>query len=83
VVSVHTVERHLQNAYRKIGVRNCAAAYIVCSQVDGQRPADPPTAAPAPRRQPELPKLANTTTELRAQYGDSCQEARQCIQHQQ
>ena len=31
VVSVHTVERHLQNAYRKIGVRNRsdAAAYIV------------------------------------------------------
>jgi len=31
VVSVHTVERHLQNAYRKVGVRNRsdAAAYIV------------------------------------------------------
>jgi LuxR family maltose regulon positive regulatory protein len=31
VVSIHTVERHLQNAYRKIGVRNRAdaAAYIV------------------------------------------------------
>jgi len=31
VVSVHTVERHLQNAYRKIGVRNRsdAAAYVV------------------------------------------------------
>jgi len=31
VVSVHTVERHLQNAYRKIGVRNRAdaAAYMV------------------------------------------------------
>jgi ATP/maltotriose-dependent transcriptional regulator MalT len=31
VVSVHTVERHLQNAYRKIGVRNRsdAAAYTV------------------------------------------------------
>lgn len=30
VVSVHTVERHLQNAYRKVGVRNRAdaAAYI-------------------------------------------------------
>ena len=30
VVSVHTVERHLQNAYRKIGVRNRAdaAAYM-------------------------------------------------------
>jgi LuxR family transcriptional regulator, maltose regulon positive regulatory protein len=30
VVSVHTVERHLQNAYRKLGVRNRgqAAAYI-------------------------------------------------------
>jgi len=73
---MHTVERHLQNAYRKIGVRNCAAAYIVRSQVDGQRPAEPPTAAPAPRRQPGLPKLANTTTELRAQYGDSRQETR-------
>jgi hypothetical protein len=47
VVSAHTVERHLQNAYRKIGVRNCAdaAAYIVRSQADGQRPAEPPTAA--------------------------------------
>ena len=31
VVSIHTVERHLQNAYRKIGVRNRAdaAAYVV------------------------------------------------------
>jgi DNA-binding CsgD family transcriptional regulator len=31
VVSIHTVERHLQNAYRKIGVRNRAdaAAYAV------------------------------------------------------
>jgi LuxR family maltose regulon positive regulatory protein len=31
VISIHTVERHLQNAYRKIGVRNRAdaAAYIV------------------------------------------------------
>jgi DNA-binding NarL/FixJ family response regulator len=31
VVSVHTIERHLQNAYRKIRVRNRAdaAAYIV------------------------------------------------------
>ena len=30
VVSVHTVERHLQNAYRKVGVRNRAdaAAYM-------------------------------------------------------
>jgi DNA-binding CsgD family transcriptional regulator len=28
---VHTIERHLQNAYRKIGVRNRAdaAAYMV------------------------------------------------------
>lgn len=33
VLSVHTVERHLQNAYRKVGVRNRAdaAAYIVLS----------------------------------------------------
>jgi LuxR family transcriptional regulator, maltose regulon positive regulatory protein len=31
VISVHTVERHLQNAYRKVGVRNRAdaAAYMV------------------------------------------------------
>ena len=31
VLSVHTVERHLQNAYRKVGARNRAdaAAYIV------------------------------------------------------
>ena len=31
VLSVHTVQRHLQNAYRKVGVRNRAeaAAYIV------------------------------------------------------
>ena len=30
MVSVHTVERHLQNAYRKISVRNRAdaAAYM-------------------------------------------------------
>jgi LuxR family transcriptional regulator, maltose regulon positive regulatory protein len=36
VVSIHTIERHLQNAYRKIGVRNRAdaAAYIVRSQTD-------------------------------------------------
>jgi hypothetical protein len=54
VVSVHAIERHLQNAYRKIGVRNCAAAYTVRSQVDGQRPAEPPTAARTPRRQPEF-----------------------------
>lgn len=26
VISVHTVERHLQNAYRKVGVHNRAAA---------------------------------------------------------
>lgn len=33
VLSVHTVERHLQNAYRKVGLRNRAeaAAYIVRS----------------------------------------------------
>jgi hypothetical protein len=79
VVSVHTVEWRLQNAYRKIGVRNRAnaAAYMVRSQVDGQRPAEPPTAAPAPRQQqPELRKPANTTTEPRVQYGDSSQEVR-------
>jgi DNA-binding NarL/FixJ family response regulator len=31
VLSIHTIERHLQNAYRKIGVRNRAdaAAYAV------------------------------------------------------
>jgi transposase len=35
VISVHTVERHLQNAYRKVGVRNRAdAAYM------SARPAD-------------------------------------------
>jgi len=35
VVSVHTVERHLQNAYRKVGVRNRAdaAAYITRTTV--------------------------------------------------
>jgi LuxR family maltose regulon positive regulatory protein len=35
VVSIHTVERHLQNAYRKIGVRNRAdaAAYIVRTEL--------------------------------------------------
>jgi len=35
VVSVHTVERHLQNAYRKVGVRNRAdaAAYITRTMV--------------------------------------------------
>jgi DNA-binding CsgD family transcriptional regulator len=41
MVSVHTVERHLQNAYRKIGVRNRAdaAAYMVrhdSSRQDGR-----------------------------------------------
>jgi LuxR family transcriptional regulator, maltose regulon positive regulatory protein len=44
VVSIHTIERHLQNAYRKIGVRNRAdaAAYIVRSafQTADLRPAD-------------------------------------------
>jgi LuxR family transcriptional regulator, maltose regulon positive regulatory protein len=36
VVSVHTVERHLQNAYRKVGVRNRAdaAAYMARSGRD-------------------------------------------------
>lgn len=35
VVSIHTVERHLQNAYRKIGVRNRAdaAAYTVRTEL--------------------------------------------------
>jgi LuxR family transcriptional regulator, maltose regulon positive regulatory protein len=35
VVSIHTVERHLQNAYRKIGVRNRAdaAAYMVRTEL--------------------------------------------------
>jgi DNA-binding NarL/FixJ family response regulator len=35
VVSIHTIERHLQNAYRKIGVRNRAdaAAYIVRTEL--------------------------------------------------
>jgi LuxR family transcriptional regulator, maltose regulon positive regulatory protein len=39
VLSVHTVERHLQNAYRKIGVRNRAdaAAYVVRHE-DGRLP---------------------------------------------
>jgi DNA-binding NarL/FixJ family response regulator len=41
VVSVHTVERHLQNAYRKIGVRNRsdAAAYIVRQEALAATPA--------------------------------------------
>jgi DNA-binding NarL/FixJ family response regulator len=35
VLSVHTVERHLQNAYRKVGVRNRAdaAAYMARDQM--------------------------------------------------
>jgi LuxR family transcriptional regulator, maltose regulon positive regulatory protein len=39
VLSIHTVERHLQNAYRKIGARNRAdaAAYMV-RQEDDDRP---------------------------------------------
>ncbi len=55
VVSVHTVERHLQNAYRKIGVRNRAdaAAYIARQEAGAWRhdeehppaqPASPSTA---------------------------------------
>lgn len=47
------------------------AAFVVATMI----PVTLGTAAPAPRRQPELPKLVNTTTELRAQYGDSRQEA--------
>jgi len=41
VVSVHTVERHLQNAYRKVGVRNRsdAAAYIVRREAVAATPA--------------------------------------------
>jgi LuxR family transcriptional regulator, maltose regulon positive regulatory protein len=35
VVSVHTVERHLQNAYRKIGVRNRADAAAYMARDDG------------------------------------------------
>jgi LuxR family transcriptional regulator, maltose regulon positive regulatory protein len=41
VISIHTVERHLQNAYRKIGVRNRAdaAAYMVRHGGSGEPPA--------------------------------------------
>ena len=41
VLSIHTIERHLQNAYRKIGVRNRAdaAVYMVRHEGDGQPPA--------------------------------------------
>jgi LuxR family transcriptional regulator, maltose regulon positive regulatory protein len=41
VISIHTVERHLQNAYRKIGVRNRAdaAAYMVRHGGTGKPPA--------------------------------------------
>jgi len=35
VVSVHTVERHLQNAYRKVGVRNRADAAAYMARGDG------------------------------------------------
>jgi LuxR family maltose regulon positive regulatory protein len=35
VVSVHTVERHLQNAYRKVGVRNRADAAAYMTRSDG------------------------------------------------
>jgi ATP/maltotriose-dependent transcriptional regulator MalT len=35
VVSVHTVERHLQNAYRKVGVRNRADAAAYMARSDG------------------------------------------------
>jgi LuxR family transcriptional regulator, maltose regulon positive regulatory protein len=35
VVSVHTVERHLQNAYRKLGVRNRADAAAYMARSDG------------------------------------------------
>jgi ATP/maltotriose-dependent transcriptional regulator MalT len=40
VISIHTVERHLQNAYRKIGVRNRAnaAAYMVRHGGSGEPP---------------------------------------------
>ncbi len=54
MVSVHTVERHLQNAYRKIGVRNRAdaAAYIARQQADTRRhdEEDPPALSAAHRR---------------------------------
>jgi LuxR family maltose regulon positive regulatory protein len=42
VVSVHTVERHLQNAYRKVGVRNRsdAAAYVVRQEAVAATPVD-------------------------------------------
>jgi LuxR family transcriptional regulator, maltose regulon positive regulatory protein len=47
VVSVHTIERHLQNAYRKISVRNRAdaAAYMARSPSDDEHPEEPPGAA--------------------------------------
>jgi DNA-binding NarL/FixJ family response regulator len=38
VVSVHTVERHLQNAYRKIGVRNRADAAAYMARHESPRP---------------------------------------------
>ena len=38
VVSVHTVERHLQNAYRKIGVRNRADAAAYMARHETPRP---------------------------------------------
>ena len=37
VVSVHTVERHLQNAYRKIGVRNRADAAAYMARHESRR----------------------------------------------
>jgi DNA-binding NarL/FixJ family response regulator len=37
VVSVHTVERHLQNAYRKISVRNRADAAAYMARHESRR----------------------------------------------
>ena len=34
-VSVHTIERHLQSAYRKIGVRNRADAAAHMTRIGG------------------------------------------------
>jgi LuxR family transcriptional regulator, maltose regulon positive regulatory protein len=52
VVSVHTVERHLQNAYRKVGVRNRADAAAYMARSDGLGPG---------RREPPWPRPASSS----------------------
>jgi LuxR family transcriptional regulator, maltose regulon positive regulatory protein len=60
VVSVHTVERHLQNGYRKVGVRNRgeAAAYIIrTAQLTPRCPGGPSQQLHSSEHDCALPKM--------------------------